>query len=499
MAKVSGLEPDERFPFGGGKNGALIGAIDWSNTSLGPISGWPESLKTTVGILLRSPVPIVLLWGPDGIMIYNDAYSIFAGGRHPLLFGSKVREGWPEVADFNDNVMQVVLRGGTLSYRNQELTLHRSGVPEQVWMNLDYSPVLGANGRPEGVLAVVVETTQQVVAERALAKAEERLRQALNASGMVGTFAWHVQSDTFYSDARFAEMFSVDPVKGDEGAPLSDYLAGIHPEDVQRIADAINRAVVTREKYVQEYRLVQKDGNIRWVEARGECLYSADGKPDRFVGVVVDVTDQKNAQERQRLLAREADHRVKNIFANVHSMINLSARSAKSPKDMAQALRGRLDALLRAKDLVRPGIMGTEHESEQTTMDALVRTVLQPYENGSPDRIVLNGPDVPVGAKAVTGLALVLHESATNAVKYGALSRPDGSIHVTWDASGDALRLDWDEIGGPEINLRPQARGFGSILAERSVTGELGGRIEHDWRRNGLRLKLSIPLERLAV
>ena len=496
---MSGLEPDERFPFGGGKNGALIGAIDWSNTSLGPISGWPESLKTTVGILLRSPVPIVLLWGPDGIMIYNDAYSIFAGGRHPLLFGSKVREGWPEVADFNDNVMQVVLRGGTLSYRNQELTLHRSGVPEQVWMNLDYSPVLGANGRPEGVLAVVVETTQQVVAERALAKAEERLRQALNASGMVGTFAWHVQSDTFYSDARFAEMFSVDPVKGDEGAPLSDYLAGIHPEDVQRIADAINRAVVTREKYVQEYRLVQKDGNIRWVEARGECLYGADGNPDRFVGVVVDVTDQKNAQERQRLLAREADHRVKNIFANVHSMINLSARSAKSPKDMAQALRGRLDALLRAKDLVRPGIMGTEHESEQTTMDALVRTVLQPYENGSPDRIVLNGPDVPVGAKAVTGLALVLHESATNAVKYGALSRPDGSIHVTWDASGDALRLDWDEIGGPEINLTPQARGFGSILAERSVTGELGGRIEHDWRRNGLRLKLSIPLERLAV
>jgi two-component sensor histidine kinase len=499
MAKVSGLEPDERFPFGGGKNGALIGAIDWSNTSLGPISGWPESLKTTVGILLRSPVPIVLLWGPDGIMIYNDAYSIFAGGRHPLLFGSKVREGWPEVADFNDNVMQVVLRGGTLSYRNQELTLHRSGVPEQVWMNLDYSPVLGANGRPEGVLAVVVETTQQVVAERALAKAEERLRQALNASGMVGTFAWHVQSDTFYSDARFAEMFSVDPVKGDEGAPLSDYLAGIHPEDVQRIADAINRAVVTREKYVQEYRLVQKDGNIRWVEARGECLYGADGNPDRFVGVVVDVTGQKNAQERQRLLAREADHRVKNIFANVHSMINLSARSAKSPNDMAQALRGRLDALLRAKDLVRPGIMGTEHESEQTTMDALVRTVLQPYENGSPDRIVLNGPDVPVGAKAVTGLALVLHESATNAVKYGALSRPDGSIHVTWDASGNALRLDWDEIGGPEINLRPQARGFGSILAERSVTGELGGRIEHDWRRNGLRLKLSIPLERLAV
>ena len=499
MTKVTGSERDEHFPFGGGENGALMCALDWSKTSLGPISKWPDSLKITVGILLRSPVPIVLLWGPDGIMIYNDAYSIFAGGRHPLLFGSKVREGWPEVADFNDNVMKVGLGGGTLSYRNQELTLHRSGVPEQVWMNLDYSPVLGEDGRPEGVLAVVVETTQQVLAERALAIAEERLRQALNASGMVGTFAWHVQSDTFYSDARFAKMFSVDPTKGDEGAPLSDYLAGIHPEDVQRIADAINRTIVTRERYVQEYRLLQKDGNIRWVEARGECLYREDGKPDRFVGVVVDVTNQKNAQERQRLLAREADHRVKNIFANFHSIINLSVRSAGSPKEMAQALRGRLDALLRAKDLVRPGIMGTEHESEQTTMDALVRTVLQPYEDGSPHRIILNGPDVPVGAKAVTGLALVLHESATNAVKYGSLSRPDGSIRVTWDASGDEFHLDWDEIGGPEIYVKPQGRGFGSILSERSVTGELGGRIEHDWRRNGLRLKLSIPLERLAV
>ncbi|MGM4878038.1 PAS domain-containing protein [Bradyrhizobium sp. 956_D2_N1_5] len=496
---MSASEPDEHFPFGGGENGALIRSLDWSNTSLGPIFEWPENLKTTVGILLRSPVPIVLLWGPDGIMIYNDAYSIFAGGRHPFLFGSKVREGWPEVADFNDNVMKVGLGGGTLSYRNQELTLHRSGVPEQVWMNLDYSPVLGENGRPEGVLAVVVETTQQVLAERALAKAEERLRQALNASGMVGTFAWHVRSDTFYSDARFAGMFSVDPAKGDEGAPLSDYLAGIHPEDVRRIADAVNRTIVTGEKYVQEYRLLRKDGNIRWVEARGECLYGEDGKPDRFVGVVVDVTNQKNAQERQRLLAREADHRVKNIFANFHSMITLSVRSAGSPKEMAHALRGRLDALLRAKDLVRPGIMGTEHESEQTTMDTLVRTVLQPYEDGSPDRIVLSGPDVPVGAKAVTGLALVLHETATNAVKYGALSRPDGSIHVTWAASGDDFRLDWDESGGPEINVKPHARGFGSILTERSVTGELGGRIEHDWRRNGLRLKLSIPLKRLAA
>ncbi len=487
------------FPFGGGEMGELIHLRDWPETGLGPVSGWPQSLKTTVGILLRSPVPIVLLWGPDGIMIYNDAYSVFAGGRHPLLFGSKVREGWPEVADFNDNVMKVGLSGGTLSYCDQELTLHRKGFPEQVWMNLDYSPVLDENGRPAGVLAIVVETTQRVLTERALVKTEERLRQALNASGMVGTFDWHVQSDTFFSDARFAEMFSVDPDKGDRGAPLAEYLAGIQPEDAERIANAVNRTITTGERYVQEYRLLRTDGSIRWVEASGECLVGEDGRPSRFVGVVVDITSQKNAQERQRLLAREADHRVKNIFANFHSMISLTARSARTPQEMAEALRGRLDALLRAKDLIRPGIMGTEHESKHTTMDALVRTVLQPYEDGSPARIILNGPDVPVGAKAVTGLALALHETATNAVKYGALSRPSGSIRVTWGASGDDLHLEWDETGGPLIDGAPLARGFGSVLTERTVTGELAGKIEHDWRRNGLRLKLSVPLERLAA
>lgn len=490
---------NDSFPFGGGETSALIRARDWSDTSLGPVSQWPPILKTTVATLLRSPVPIVLLWGEDGIMLYNDAYSGFAGKRHPALFGSKVREGWPEVAAFNDHVMRTVLGGDTLSYRDQELTLYRKGFPEQVWMDLDYSPVLDEQGIPAGVLAIVVETTERIKAERALAKTEERLRQALNASGMVGTFDWHVQSDIFFSDARFAEMFSVDPAKGEKGAPLAEYVAGIHPDDVERVANSVNHAVATGEKYVEEYRLLPKNGETRWVEVRGECLYGEDGKPIRFVGVVVDITNQKNAQERQRMLAREADHRVKNIFANFHSLISLTARSAITPGEMAQALRGRLDALLRAKDLIRPGIMGTEHESQQTTVDALVRKVLQPYETGSPDRLVLNGPTVPVGAKAVTGLALALHESATNAVKYGALSRPNGSIRVTWDASGDEFHLSWDETGGPVIEAVPQGSGFGSLLTERTVTGELGGRIEHDWHRNGLRLKLSVPLERLAV
>lgn len=117
-------------------------------------------------MILRSPIAIVTLWGDDGYMVYNDAYSLFAGGRHPKLLGSKVREGWPEIAAFNDNVMSVVLAGGVLSYTDQELVLHRSGKPESAWMNLDYSPVYDERGTVIGVVAIVVETTAKVRAER---------------------------------------------------------------------------------------------------------------------------------------------------------------------------------------------------------------------------------------------------------------------------------------------------------------------------------------------
>src|SRR5262249_5095257 len=157
-------------------------------------------------------------------------------------------------------------------------------------------------------------------------------------------------------------------------------------------------------------------------------------------------------------------------------MIGLSVRSARTPEDFAQALRGRLAALLRAKELVRPGIIGTESASERTTVDALVRTILQPYDdNTSCERISASGPDVIVGPTAVTSLALALHESETNAVKYGSLSEPNGAIRIKWETQGSDFRLEWKETDGPRIVAVPDARGFGSVLTERSIISQLGG------------------------
>jgi PAS domain S-box-containing protein len=163
-----------------GEDGELAGrirAFDWAATSLGPIDDWPATLKTAVGIAVRSSVPMVVLWGPDGVMIYNDGYSVFAGKRHPQLLGSKVREGWAEVSDFNDHMMRVVLSGGTLAYKDQELTLFRHGRAEQVWMNLDYSPIVDENGHPVGVIAIVVDRSEAVLNGRRLEAERDQLAQ----------------------------------------------------------------------------------------------------------------------------------------------------------------------------------------------------------------------------------------------------------------------------------------------------------------------------------
>ena len=169
------------FLAGGGEMGDRIAAFDWARTPMGAIEDWPPSVRTTVALILRSPVPIVTLWGEAGTMIYNDAYSIFAGRRHPQLLGSEVRKGWPEVAEFNDHVMKTVFgAGGTLSFKDQELTLYRSGLPEQVFMDLDYSPVIGEDGVPLGAIAIVVETSERHWAQRrneAIARLGEQIQQ----------------------------------------------------------------------------------------------------------------------------------------------------------------------------------------------------------------------------------------------------------------------------------------------------------------------------------
>lgn len=213
------------------------------------------------------------------------------------------------------------------------------------------------------------------------------------------------------------------------------------------------------------------------------------------------VIERKRAQEQRNLLLREMNHRVKNLFAIAGGIVGMSARGASSPEAMAETVRARLGALARAHDLVRPAPEANGGKTDNTTLSALVGTVMSPYLEAMSEEegIVIKGCDVALGADAATSMALVLHELATNAAKYGALSLTGGGrVHVEWSVKQDILTLEWREEGGPVITGPPERRGFGSQLSHDSIEGQLRGRIVRDWRPEGLVIKLVIPLDRLT-
>lgn len=254
------------------------------------------SLRTTVGIILRSPIPIVILWGPQGTMIYNEAYSGFAGGRHPELLGCAVREGWPEVADFNDNVMKTVLAGGVLSYSDQELTLRRrDGQPEQVFMNLDYSPVIGEEGTPVGVIAIVVETTQRIHADRRVRESENRFRNIADAAPVM----------MWISDSAYGCSWFNRPWLDFTGRPLSaelgeGWIDNLHPDDRHRVMKQYDDSFAALVPFHIDYRLRRRDGQWRTLEETGTPQFGADGRFINFIGCCSDVTEQRAAESALR-------------------------------------------------------------------------------------------------------------------------------------------------------------------------------------------------------
>jgi two-component system CheB/CheR fusion protein len=227
-----------------------------------------------------------------------------------------------------------------------------------------------------------------------------------------------------------------------------------------------------------------------------------DGERHGAVCTFIDITERRHAQEHQGLLVRELNHRIKNIFAITSGMIALSARSAVTPKEYAANIRGRFDALALAHELILPNASGEAGAMAQPTdLDTLLRKILSPYTGKSGDdaaRLLINGPPVALGGRTVTTFALIVHELATNAAKYGSLSVDRGSVHIIWTCEDNALAMKWEEEGGPMVTGPPKSEGFGTVLSNHSVRGLFEGVLSHNWCASGLIVELSVPLERLS-
>lgn len=226
----------------------------------------------------------------------------------------------------------------------------------------------------------------------------------------------------------------------------------------------------------------------------------------RIIGaskVARDISERKLVQEKQNLLLREMRHRINNLFLVTNALVALSARSAKTPAEMAKALQGRLAALTRAHELARPGLIdATGKFHPHVSLQSLIGAIFEPYTGEpsiNPERAVVTGCDLELGEQAVTNVALVLHELATNSAKYGALSTGDGTVHLSCSIEADTLRVTWREVGGPQVEAPTEPDGFGSILTRQVVVNQFRGKLERSWERDGLLVTLEIPLAHLTV
>jgi PAS domain S-box-containing protein len=276
----------------------LINDFDWSANPLGPIPEWPEGLQGAVRLMMVASTPMVMMVGEQGILIYNNAYAEFAGVRHPEIFGMPTLEAWPEIADFNRDNIERGLRHQSWSLRDQELVLNRHGQPESGWMDLHYSPIVGEDGHSMGTLCIVHETTDRILVEKSLARSEERLSLALDGSSLVGTWDWDIASDIVTADDKFAAMYNLDPLRAGLGVPIAEFMAAIHPDDIERVNAEIGVALREGSPLRSEYRVVSaSDGEVHWIIASGRPRLGADGTPSRLPGVIVDVTEQRRTSD----------------------------------------------------------------------------------------------------------------------------------------------------------------------------------------------------------
>ncbi|EJN08144.1 PAS domain-containing sensor histidine kinase [Herbaspirillum sp. YR522] len=294
-------DSSDRFPFlaHGGHMGAAIAAFDWSATPLGPLSQWPAHLRTATSIMLASDRAMVMMWGRTGILVFNDAYAASAGHSRRRELGLPVQQAWPEVADFNSNVLDVVLAGGTLGYRDQRMMLQRDVGLEDSWLCLDYSAVRDEQGVPCGVLVILEETTARVHVEQRLSIAQ--------AAGGVGTFEWFPDSGRLEVSDQYLRLWNLPP-----GTEVTDalLLRLLHPDDVgvagvKRLDDRGNPLAYS------EFRRVDPDtGEVRWLARRGEVVSSPESGRRRYVGVIADITERRQTEQ----ALRDSEQRWRNLF-----------------------------------------------------------------------------------------------------------------------------------------------------------------------------------------
>lgn len=484
---ASRTSPD--FLRGGGELGAIIRGHDWAASPLGEPERWPPALKTALRLLLSTGHPMFLWWGPDLIQFYNDAYRNSIGPeRHPGAVGQRGRDCWEEIWPIIGPQIDQVMSGGEPTWHENALVpITRHGRLEEVYWTYSYGPVhdeTAPNG-VGGVLVVCTETTETVRAEQKRADLVTRWRRLFDqAPGFMSILGGPDHIFEFGNEAHALLFGSRN--WGDR--PIRDAL----PEAVEQgFLDTLNRVYATGERAVFEgapFRFRATPGgpeSVRFLDYVCAPITDDDGAVIGIFWQGVDTTARKEAEAHLRLLINELNHRVKNSLATVQAIAAQTLHGEDVPEHIRTALTDRLVALARAHD-----VLTEEKWSGADLRDIAAQSGAPHLSSDHPGRFAIDGPPLSLPPRSAIAVALALHELATNAAKYGALSVPGGMVRISWTTEPDkdqSIRLNmvWREIGGPSVSP-PGKAGFGTRLIERGLATELRGKVRIDYRPDGV-------------
>jgi two-component sensor histidine kinase len=320
----------------------------------------------------------------------------------------------------------------------------------------------------------------------------ERLRFAMEAAG-IALWSWNVDTDRITLDDRALDLWGLT---GRTSVTFEELSAQIHPADLDKVRASF---AATREQfgpYDTDFRIVCR-GEVRWISARGKG-YDKGIIGRIMYGVFIDISVRKLAEEARELITGEMHHRIKNLFSLTAALAGIASRTTPSKEAMTTDLIQRLVALSEAHQLIRPD---GSSQSRAIELRDLIAILLKPYSAGeaSEAKVAISLPDLLIGEKSATALALIIHELATNSMKYGALSSPEGCLALSGNDSDSEIEIIWKETGGPVVVTVPQSGGFGSRLVRASVKDQLGGSISINWPPEGIVVTLRLNKGRLGA
>jgi two-component sensor histidine kinase/PAS domain-containing protein len=481
---------------GGGECGALLRALDWAATPLGPPGNWPQELRTLVGVMLGSVQPMLIVWGPEQTVLYNDGYSVMCGNRHPAGLGRPFSQLWFDIWHQIEPIVAAAYAGQGTSMKDIEFTMHRRGYPEETHFAFSYTPVRDGEGRVLGMFCVCSETTGEVLMRRREGQERERFLQVFELT--LGAIALLSGPDHVFTLAN-ADYQMLIGHRDVIGKPVREALPEVIDQGFVELLDEVygsGIAHVSKGTAVDLQRQPGAPTEKRVVDFLYQPRRDLAGQVDGIFVHAIDVTERVEAEQQQSLLRMELGHRMKNQLALIQAIVNQTLRTAPDIASAAKSLGERVQVLAGAHDMLIAGETGSASVGE------IVRKLVRLHDDGAQSRFQLTGDTIAVASRPALSLSLILHELSTNAVKYGALSNGEGRVAVQWrrepGPDGERFVLQWQESGGPLV-IAPTIKGSGSRLIRAGLAGTIDSSVTLEFAPAGVRCTVTADLASLQA